>query len=72
MPLLPMTSVSVRADRDYTLALKALAYSRGQSVGDLVKDALDAQYGDQLQQHIAFFAAKCGKRENQKESEHAG
>lgn len=53
-----MTAVSIRAPRSYVQALKALAASRGLTIGDLVKDATDAAYGEALQPHIDFFTER--------------
>lgn len=51
------TAVSVRADSDYTLALKTLAGQQNRPVCDLVRDALDAAYGKQIESMRLFFAA---------------
>ena len=39
----PMAPVNIRADKAYLKALKAVAYSRGQFIGDLVRDAVDVR-----------------------------
>lgn len=56
----PMAPVNIRADKAYLKALKAVAYSRGQFIGDLVRDAVDLQFGDQLRTHLDYFAADSG------------
>lgn len=50
-------SVSCRADKPYIKALKVVAAQNGIAVADLVRNALDAQYGDTLRNHLAFFYA---------------
>jgi hypothetical protein len=53
------TSVSIAGDEVYKKALKAVAAQNGMAVGELVRKATDATYGDQLEPHIRFFLAQC-------------
>lgn len=62
-----MTNVSLRGNRAYTKALKALAYSQGIAVGDLVRLAVDAKFGKALKKHIDFFDANTGNNSVQLE-----
>ncbi len=50
-------SVSCRGDKPYIKALKVVAAQNGIPVADLVRNALDAQYGDTLKSHLAIFNA---------------
>lgn len=50
------TAVSLRADADYTLALKMLAAQQNRLVCDLVREALDTAYGGQIETMRLFFA----------------
>jgi hypothetical protein len=54
----PMTAISFRGDKRYIKALKAVAAAKGINVGELVRSALDATYGDLLKPHIEFFATQ--------------
>lgn len=49
-------SVSVQGDRNYTRALKLLAYRLDKTVGELVREALDQVHGQSLQPILNFFA----------------
>lgn len=42
------TSISICADRQFVKYMGILAAIEGQSIGALVRKALDMQYGDQL------------------------
>lgn len=46
------TNVSIRADRAYTLALKALAYGSNRVVCDLIREAVDEKFGKELEPHL--------------------
>lgn len=48
-------SVSLFADQEYHNALSALAHKQGKSLGLLVREALDAQYGSDLEDIVLFF-----------------
>lgn len=48
-------SISLVGDRNYVNALSALAHKRNKRIGDLVREALDAQYGDELKELVSFF-----------------
>lgn len=50
------TAVSLRANRPYVQSLRALAEKKGVTVADLVRDALDAQLGEELKSFVIFFA----------------
>jgi hypothetical protein len=51
------TTVSLVADKEYKQALKALASQRGVEVGQLVRDAIDHAFGDELKPYVALFHA---------------
>lgn len=51
------TALSVEADKPYIKAMRALAATRGISVGRMVRQALDAQLGVELEPFALFFAA---------------
>lgn len=48
-------SVSLLADREYHNALSALANKQGRGIGKLVREAIDAKYGAEIQDIILFF-----------------
>lgn len=48
-------SVSLLADREYHNAVAALANKKEMSIGALVRECIDARYGDELQEIILFF-----------------
>lgn len=50
-----MRAISIRADRQYIKALLAVAYHRGVTGGDLVRQALDDKYGREIQERLSFF-----------------
>ena len=50
-----MTAVSIKADREYIKALRAVAAVQGITVGELVRASLDAQLGDELKPYLDFF-----------------
>lgn len=56
-----ITTISVRGDREYTRRVKILATQSGKKVADLVREALDAQFGDALSKipldSASFFAS---------------
>lgn len=56
------TAVSLEGDKAYTRALKALAYKKGLTVGQLVRRGLDAQYGSELKPHLDFFVEEGVRR----------
>lgn len=49
------TAVSVRATRIYIKAFRELAERKGKSMADLVRIALDKEYGDEIQHWVSFF-----------------
>ncbi len=55
-------AVAFRGDRTYIKALKALAYQKGMTMGDLVRQAVDELCGDELKPHLAFFYAQDGHK----------
>jgi predicted DNA-binding ribbon-helix-helix protein len=56
------TNVSIRGGKPLVLALKAVAAARGITVAELVRDAVDKQYGDELRPHLKNFSAKAGTK----------
>jgi hypothetical protein len=50
-----MTAVSLKAQKPYVQALRALADQRDISIGLMVRQALDAQLGSELQPLVSFF-----------------
>lgn len=48
-------SVSLVADREYHNALSALAKKHDKGLGVLVREAIDAKYGAELEEIILFF-----------------
>jgi hypothetical protein len=50
------TTVTIRGDEHYTRALNALASAKGIKIGDLVREAVDEKYGDQLELALPFVA----------------
>lgn len=55
-------SISVRGDEDFRKAVKALAYSRGMDIAELVRSAIDKQYGHDLKPHLDFFYTQRGSK----------
>lgn len=51
-------AVPIAANKLYLRALKALAYQNGSTMAELVRNAVDQTYGDQLKGHLEFFAAQ--------------
>lgn len=66
------TNVPIQADRPYVKAIKALAYQRGITMAELVRQALDRTYGDQLKSHLAFFYAQTGSDSVQMDTKKSG
>jgi hypothetical protein len=50
-------AVSIRADRQYIQAIKAIAAKHGKAIADLVYEAVEAQHGSEIQQQLSFFAS---------------
>jgi predicted DNA-binding ribbon-helix-helix protein len=50
-----MTAVSIRSNDAYLAALKELARRKKTTMGDLVKEALDAKFGKELSPLVSFF-----------------
>lgn len=65
-----VTTVSIRASRQYIKAISALARQREQRIGDLVREAVDAAYGDTLRRFVEFFDANAVAHGQQPEVEH--
>lgn len=65
-----VTTVSIRASRQYIKAISALARQREQRIGDLVREAVDAQHGDTLRRFVEFFDANSVASTQQAEVEH--
>ncbi len=51
------TNVSVKGDLNLRKALKAVAAARGITVGELVREAIDSQFGQDIEKHISFFTS---------------
>lgn len=51
------TAVSIRADRAYIKAFRELAERKDKRMADLVRQALDKEYGEEIQAIISFFAS---------------
>lgn len=49
-------AVSIRADENYIIALRKVSQKRGQPMADVVRDALDAQLGTELQPWLDSLA----------------
>lgn len=49
------TTVSIRANGEYVRILRALAGARGIPYGQLVREALDAQLGPEIERMRIFF-----------------
>lgn len=49
------TAVSIKAKKPYVQSLRALAEKRGISIGLMVRQALDAQLGVELEPLVSFF-----------------
>jgi hypothetical protein len=50
------TTVTIRGNEHYTRALNALASAKGVKIGDLVREAVDEKYGEQLELAMPFVA----------------
>lgn len=55
-----ITTISLRGNTPYKKALNAVAAARGIKVADLVREALDAKFGDELRPHVVRFVAANG------------
>lgn len=49
------SAISCRQDEAFRLAMRTLASEKGVDVGDLVREALDDKYGEQLAPLLSFF-----------------
>ncbi|MCC6976451.1 MAG: hypothetical protein IT322_20780 [Anaerolineae bacterium] len=58
----PPTAVSFRGDAVYKKALKAVAAQKGITVADLVRQAVDKCFEDEIRPHLEFFAANTGRK----------
>jgi len=67
-----VTTVSIRASRQYIKAISALARQRDQRIGDLIREAVDAQHGESLRRLVEFFDTNSGVLKHQSEKESAG
>jgi hypothetical protein len=67
-----ITTVSIRASRQYIKAISALARQRDQRIGDLIREAVDAQHGEALRRYVEFFDANVGVSKHNLEKENAG
>jgi hypothetical protein len=56
-------SVSVNADREFIDALSVLARRKGKRMGELVRDALDKEYGSELGEILSFFASDVASKQ---------
>lgn len=56
---MPQTSVTVpiRGDNTYKKALKALAYQKGLTMAELVRQAVDQNHSAELRPHLDFFGS---------------
>lgn len=54
----------VTADRAYHDAFAAFAREKDRTMAELVREAIDARFGVELQPHLDFIASR-GNRENQ-------
>jgi hypothetical protein len=61
-------SVSIRAPKSYTLGLKALAESKGTTVADLTRKAVDDCLGIELAPFLVFFAQNVYSDSHSKQS----
>lgn len=50
-----MTAISVRAKRSWTKALRELADRKGTTVGDMVREAVDLKFKDEIDPLLPFF-----------------
>lgn len=50
-----MTSVSIRASRSYVEALGQIAKRRNKKIGDLVRECLDKEFGQEITPLSSFF-----------------
>ncbi len=70
------TAISVAGDKKYIAAIRALAVRRGDTIAALVRKALDAAYGTELQPILSFFesdetsVSQRGARASKKVSVH--
>jgi hypothetical protein len=57
------TTISFRGDREDVRLLNVLAATRGVKIGELVREAVDMVYGDDLRRCADFFVAS-GEQQN--------
>jgi hypothetical protein len=65
-------SVSIRAPKSYTLSLKALAESKGTTVADLTRKAVDDCLGTELAPFLVFFAQRVYDGSQSQQSKDSG
>lgn len=58
------TAVSLKADEPYMQSVRALAKQRGTTIGELVREAIDAKFGTELEPFVIFFTQN-GNPKNQ-------
>ena len=58
------TNVSIVADKDYLHKLAVVAKARQLRMGDLVRQAVDAQFGDALRQVDTLLQKEGGNNES--------
>lgn len=51
------TTVSIEGDRAYVDAFSAVARARGTTMAKLVRQAIDASYGKEINRALLFFAS---------------
>lgn len=56
------TTIPIRGDKDFKHAIRAVAAAQGLDMCDLVRKAVDAYCGKDLEPHLAFFAAQNGSK----------
>lgn len=61
-------SFAVIADKNYKDAFNAMARQKGRTMAELVREALDAKYGAEMERYLSFFEPD-GASKNQTDTE---
>ena len=64
------TNISILADENYLKAVRAVAGTKGMTIGEFTRSAIDSVYGAEVAPYCEKFASS-GERNIQLEREHA-
>lgn len=50
-----VTAISIRGSRAYVDAVNEMSKRKGKRTGDVIRELVDARYGDELKPYLSFF-----------------